>query len=143
MPYATRDDMIKAFGEDELIELTDRADPQTDEIDETVLAAALMAADAEIDGYVGRVATLPLTHVPANLRQIALAIARYRLSTDQSEGRVRLDYEDATTTLQNIAKGVIVLDLPAAEAPALTHVRVRGSSEPATFTRRNLGRDWP
>lgn len=141
MTYATHDDMIQAFGEDELIELTDRA--ETGEMDDTVIAGALAAAAAEIDGYVGRVAELPLARVPANLRQMALAIARYRLSTDQSEGRVRLDYEDAIHTLEGIAKGVIVLDLPSAEAPAQMHSRVRGGSAAPVFTPQRLGRDWP
>lgn len=141
MTYATRDDMVQAFGEDELIELTDRA--ETGEMDNTVIAAALAAAAAEIDGYVGRVAALPLTTIPANLRQVALAIARYRLDTTQSEGRVRLDYQDALDTLEKIAKGVIALDLPSAEAPAQMHTRVRGGSAAPVFTPQRLGRDWP
>lgn len=141
MTYATRDDMIQAFGEDELIELTDRA--ETGEMDNAVIAAALAAAAAEIDGYVGRVAELPLAIVPANLRQVALAIARYRLDTTQSEGRVRLDYEDALSSLRDIAKGVVALDLPAAEAPAQMHARVRGGSAPLVFDRRRLGGNWP
>lgn len=141
MTYATRDDMVQAFGEDELIDLTDRA--ETGEMDDTVIAAALAAAAAEIDGYVGRVAALPLTTVPANLRQLALAIARYRLDTDEKEGRLRLDYEDAVSSLRDIAKGVVALDLPSAEAPAQMHTRVRGGSAAPVFDRRRLGKDWP
>lgn len=141
MTYATRDDMIQAFGEDELIELTDRA--ETGEMDNTVIAAALAAAAAEIDGYVGRVADLPLATVPANLRQVALAIARYRLDTTQSEGRVRLDYEDALSTLTQISKGIIALDLPSAEASAQGHTRVLGVSASPVFTTRRLGGYWP
>lgn len=143
MLYATRDDMIQAFGEDELIQLTDRADPPLDAIDDDVLGAALAAASSEIDGYVARVATLPLAMVPDNLRQVALAIARYRLSTDQAQGRVRLDYEDAMITLRDIAKGVIKLDLPDGEPAPATPARVLGSSAPQTFTPARLGRNWP
>jgi phage gp36-like protein len=141
MTYATRDDMIKAFGEDELIELTDRA--ETGAIDDEILAAALVSACSEIDGYVGRVAELPLTVVVPQLRQLALTIARYRLSTDQGEGRARLDYEDAVRILERIAQGMIKLDLPAEDEAAVVTHRVRGRSAPATFTGKRLGSDWP
>lgn len=143
MDYATKVDMVSAFGETEMIELTDRADPPADAIDDTVLSAALAAASAEIDGYVGRVEALPLAVVPASLRQLALVIARYRLSTDQPDGRVRLDYEDAVLTLERIAKGLVVLNLPAAEAETGTAGRrVQGRAQPPVFGPA-LGCDWP
>lgn len=142
MTYATRSHMIAAFGEDELIELTDRA--ETGAVVDAVLAAALAAADAEIDGYVGRVAVLPLTVVPDSLRQIAMVIARYRLSTDQVDGRVRLDYEDAVHTLESIAKGLFILDLPvaASETAASKSHRVQGVASPRVFV-PGQGSAWP
>ncbi|EME69719.1 hypothetical protein H261_11814 [Paramagnetospirillum caucaseum] len=141
MTYATKADMIAAFGEVELIELTDRADPPADAIDDAVLSAALAAAGAEIDGYVGRVAVLPLAVVPESLRQLALAIARYRLAADQPDGRVRVDYEDAIATLERIAKGLFVLDLPPGlPEPANAGGRVQGTAAPRVF---GLGGTWP
>ena len=143
--YATIADMIQAFGTDELIELTDRADPPLDAIDETVLNAALAAASSEIDGYVGAVAKLPLASVPDNLRGLACVITRYRLSTDQSQGRVRQDYEDAVTTLRDIARGLIKLDVPdggPAPEPAPA-AKVLGKSAPQIFTPERLGGNWP
>ena len=140
MTYATRAHMIAAYGEDELIELTDRA--ETGGIDDAVLSPALVAADAEIDGYVGRVVALPMTEVPQLLRQLALVIARYRLSTDQPDGRVRLDYEDALVTLKAISKGVVVLDLPSAEEPSPINRRVLGTAAPRVFG-PGMGSNWP
>lgn len=140
MTYATRAHMIAAYGEDELIELTDRA--ETGGIDDAVLSPALVAADAEIDGYVGRVVALPLTEVPQLLRQLALVIARYRLSTDQPDGRVRLDYEDAMATLKDISKGVVVLDLPSADEPSPINRRVLGTAAPRMFG-PGMGSNWP
>ncbi len=139
--YATRADMILAYGEDELIQLTDRGDPATDEIDDAILAAALAEAGAEIDGYVGRVVDLPLDAVPAILRRLAVVITRYRLSTDISDGRVRLDYEDALDTLTKISKGTIVLDLPADLSPSPILNRVQGWS-PTSVLAGVRGR-WP
>lgn len=140
MTYATRAHMIAAYGEDELIELTDRA--ETGGIDDAVLSPALVAADAEIDGYVGRVVALPLTEVPQLLRQLALVIARYRLSTDQPDGRVRLDYEDALATLKDISRGVVVLDLPSADEPSPINRRVLGTAAPRVFG-VGRGSNWP
>jgi phage gp36-like protein len=140
MTYATRDHMISAYGEDELIELTDRA--ETGGIDDAVLSPALVAADAEIDGYVGRVVALPLAEVPQLLRQLALVIARYRLSTDQPDGRVRLDYEDALATLKDISRGVVVLDLPSTDEPSPINRRVLGSAAPRVYG-PGLGSNWP
>ena len=143
MTYATTADMVAAFGETELIELTDRADPPADAIDDAVLSAALAAASAEIDGYVGRVETLPLAVVPDSLRQLTLVIARYRLSTDQPDGRVRVDYEDAVATLERIAKGLVVLNLPAVDAePGTAGRRVQGRAQPPVFGPA-LGGVWP
>lgn len=143
MDYATKADMVSAFGETELIELTDRSDPPADAIDDEVLAAALVAASAEIDGYVGRVAVVPLAVVPESLRQLALVIARYRLSTDQPDGRVRVDYEDAVATLERVAKGLVVLNLPVEAAePGTAGRRVQGSAAPRVFG-PGLGGTWP
>jgi len=140
MSYATPDDMLAAFGEDTLIELTDRA--EVGAVDQTILAAALAAADAEIDAYVARVAVLPLPRVPGVLRGIGVSIARWRLS-DQPDGRERVDYEDAVRQLEQIAKGLIDLGLPAGgDPPARTRPQVAGIAAPRR-TGANLGSDWP
>lgn len=141
MSYATRDDMLAAIGEDALVELTDRTDSGV--VDDAVLAAALTAADAEIDAYVARVAVLPLPRVPGVLRRIAVSIARWRLSADMADGRERIDYQDALRQLEQIAKGLIDLGLPAdGDPPARTRPQVAGVAAPRR-TGADLGGDWP
>ena len=51
MAYATLQDLISAFGERKLVQLTDRAEPPADLVDAQVAAEALGYADNLIDGY--------------------------------------------------------------------------------------------
>ena len=111
MPYATRQEMIDRFGEDELIQLTDRAAPPTDMINDTVLDAALNDADAEINGYIQARYPLPLTSVPLQISRIARDIARYYLYDDGITDVVEKRYKDALETLKGIAKGFVHLGL--------------------------------
>ena len=79
MTYATQADLVTRFGEEDLIRLTDRADPPLDAIDSAVVAAALADAEAVIDGYVATRYTLPLATTPLLLRQIECDLAWFIL----------------------------------------------------------------
>ena len=61
--YATRQDMISRFGEEEIRLLTDR-DGSAGAIVDAVLDQVLADASAEIDGYIGGRYRLPLVTVP-------------------------------------------------------------------------------
>lgn len=103
--YASSDDMVTAFGMDELIQLTD---PNAEVLDEAVLARALRSASAEADGYLAVRFTLPLPSVPDVLVNYCCDIALYRLMTlrrksDVEEARIR--YEDALRFLREVARG--------------------------------------
>jgi len=116
--YAQVSDLIARFGEAEIIDLTDRADPRTGAVDATVAELALADADAEIDGYVARRYDLPLATVPPVLTRLACDIARYRLWDDRAPDEVRQRYEDATRILREIADGRHRLEAAAPQAPA-------------------------
>lgn len=106
MPYTTQAEMVDAFGADELIQLTDRADPPLGAIDAAVLAAALADAAAEIDSYlVGRY-TLPMSPTPTVLKRFNREIGRYLLYKDASPDEVRDRYKSAIKFLTNVANGV-------------------------------------
>lgn len=104
MSYCTEQNLIDRFGEQELIQLTDRSGYQ--QIDLTVLNQAIADADAEINGYLTAYA-LPLVNVPANLVRIAGDIARYYLYADQPIPQVTQRYKDAIEYLKLIAKGTL------------------------------------
>lgn len=118
MAYATQADLVTRFGEDELIQLTDRAGAGVP--DATIVGRALADAEAEMDGYLAARYALPMATVPGVLVRIACDIARYRLWEDRASDEVRRRYEDARRILESIAKGTVSLGLPAVSAaPAL------------------------
>ena len=105
--YCTQDDMISRFGEEELIQLTDRA--ALGVIDGTVLDRAMADAAAEIDGYLAGRYALPLAETPQALTLVACDIARYRLYDDSVIDIVKERYEQAVAYLRSLARGEISL----------------------------------
>lgn len=111
MAYATAQDMIDRFAEQQLKEVTD---PEIEEIKVAALARALEDASDEIDGYLEGRYRLPLQSPPRSLRILACNIAMYRLLTlrqiDVMEDQ-RERYKDAVKYLQAVADGKINLGL--------------------------------
>lgn len=120
MSYATKQDLIERYGQDELIQLTDRATPPAGVIDDAVLTQALLDADAEINGYLQARYTLPLGSTPELIKRVACIIARYNLYEDVATDEVRRRYEDAVRMLKSISRGEINLGVDAATGPATT-----------------------
>lgn len=115
MSYATQQDLIDRFGERELIELTDRAEPPAGTIDANVVAKALADADALVNSYIGRRYKVPIAEVPDVIRRAAADIARYYLFDDRPTEAVRRAYEDTVKFLSDISNGKAVLDVAGAE----------------------------
>lgn len=105
MPYATLADLILAFGEDEIVQITDRARPPLGVADATVAERALSAAQAEIDSYIASRASLPLDSVPDVLRDCACDIARQRLHGAMVPDEVTRAYERRIAWLRDVAAG--------------------------------------
>lgn len=110
MPYCTMQDLIDRFGEDELIQLTDRANLGV--IDDSVLNQAIADADAEINGYLANY-SLPLATVPIVLVRSACDIARYFLYDDAATEQVTKRHDDVLKFLGQVAKGTISLGVDA------------------------------
>lgn len=114
--YATRDDMVTAFGERECVSLTDRE--FTGGIDDAVMQSKLKQASAEIDGYLAGRYPLPWQDVPGVLVSRCCDIARYMLcgSGTQCTEEIRERYLDAIRYLERVADGRITLGrLPSGE----------------------------
>ncbi len=116
--YASQQDMIDRFGEQELVERTDRVEPYTGSIDSTVLDTALTDASNVVDGYVGARHQLPLASPPELLKQLTCDIARWKLYDDDATEAVTKRYEEAIAQLRDVARGVIVLQVAGTEPPA-------------------------
>lgn len=109
--YATRADMVRRFGEEQMILLTDH-DADLGVIDSAVLDQALADASADIDGYLGGRYGLPLPTVPSILVRICCDIARYHLYDDSAPETVTERHKGAVRYLEKLAAGTISLGLP-------------------------------
>jgi phage gp36-like protein len=107
MPYCTEQDLIDAFGEDELIRLTDR--DSIGAIDSAVLARAQSSAEGEIDGYLISRFGAPVNPAPKVLVRICCDITRYYLYDDMATDQVTKRYDDAVKFLKAVAKGELHL----------------------------------
>ena len=122
MSYATEQDIINRYSEDELLMAFDRdGDLAVDQDGEgaSIALAALADASAEIDGYLAGRYTLPLEIPrPGFLTLYCVDIALYKgsLVTEVTEEK-RKRYEDAIRFLRSVAKGEIQLFASDPSAP--------------------------
>lgn len=138
MTYATQAELLERYGESMLIDLTDRADPPANAIDTAVVARGLTDADAEIDGYLATKYALPLQATPDLVRNLALAIAIYKLHRDTASDKIRQDYEDARSTLRAISEGKVRLNAAGVEPPSNGASGVQITDRERPLTAENL-----
>lgn len=138
MTYATKDDLIAAFGLTELINLSDRATPRTGNVDDAVVNEALEDADGEINSYIAARVPTPVSPVPRMLKTVACAIARYRLSKNFSTERMRNDYQDAVSWLKSVANGTVSIGDSTAPTEAPTGGTPQFAPACNKFTRDKL-----
>lgn len=139
MAYATQAQMIVRFGEQELIQLTDRAQPHTNVIDTAVLAAAITRADDLVDSYLRTRYTVPLLSVPPTIANAAENIARRYLYDDGAPEGVLTLYGEALAYLAALQKGQAKLD-DTATAPSAGEGTV-GTAE-FTTSRRDFACEY-
>ena len=133
MPYATPQDMLNQFGENELVSLTDRDNVGV--VDDDLVLKALETAEGEINAYVGAKYQLPLANVPVIVRDFACDIARYRLSgAEVTETEiVRKRYQDAIKFFERVSKGDVTLGVDLSNAKATPSGSVKTSNPAKVF----------
>ncbi|WP_347253458.1 DUF1320 domain-containing protein [Leminorella grimontii] len=115
MGYCTQDDLIEAFGEKEIRQLSDRASPPTGQIDSAVVNNAISDADSEINMYLEGRGLLPLKSVPEVLRRIACDLARFYLyQNPKDDSPVAKTYGRRVKQLEGVAAGRLSLGLDSA-----------------------------
>jgi len=115
MPYASLQMLVKRFGERTLVQLTDRAEVATGEMDVTVVDQELANTDAVINGYLANRYRLPLDPAPDQVTDLALSIAIYKLHVFAPDQKIKDDYQDALRMLRDIATGTVKLDAAGVE----------------------------
>jgi len=140
MPYCSYADLKKAFGDAELIQLTDRQNAGV--VDDAVLDAAIDAADAEINQRLrAKGWTVPLATSSTDLTRIAANITRFLLHVDVAPEPVKEAFEREIKKLDNYVKGLVDLDLgsPATTAASgVGDVEFTKTSADRVFTRERL-----
>ncbi len=117
--YATVDEMTARFGLKQMIRLSSPGDRTAVAVDEAKVNKALVDATGVINGYVRGRYLVPIATPPAEVVRAACILARYDLAqgedTDPSDEMSKAR-KDIITWLENIAKELINLDVPAAAA---------------------------
>ena len=135
--YCNRGDMITRFGEEELVQLTDR-DGAAGAVVDAVLNQVIDDAGATIDGYLGGRYSLPLAAVPRVLTRTACDLARYYLFDDQlDEGhQAAKRYADAISYLEKVGRGFLQLGLDSNNARPETNNTATMTSAGSVFGRQ-------
>lgn len=107
MTYATQQDMVDRYSEQEIIELTDRINATA--IDVQVLDQALKDADGIINAHLPNHFSVPLSPVPDIIVTYACDLARYYLYDDAAPEQVIKRKEDVFKFLSLVAAGKINL----------------------------------
>ena len=138
MPYTTQAKLTDRFGEQILIQLTDRGELATGTVDAAVVSQAIEDTDAVIDGYVARRYALPMASVPPLIASLALDIAIYKLHVRSPGEKIEADYKAAMKSLEAISSGAIRLPIAGAETPGSGSSGARVTDRNRPMTADNL-----
>lgn len=140
MTYCTKQDLVDRFGEQELIQLTDRVNRPASTIDDVVVSRAIGDASALADGYLAKVLTLPLSPVPSVLTKNVCDIARYYLhgKAAEKDGAVARAYAEAVAFLRDVSRGLVQLTEGGDAPPAAGGGQVQWTAPGRVFTRDSL-----
>lgn len=137
MAYCVLQDLRDRYGDDELIQLTDRSNLGT--IDQAVIDRAISDADGEIDGYLGGRFDLPLNPVSKAMVRVACDITRYYLYDDRATEAVVRRYNDAVKFVRAVGKGEIDIGINSDGDAQESDNLVRLESGGNVFNRKNNG----
>lgn len=143
MAYATEADIIAIHSEDGLNRLADLDGNGVRDAEK--VSRALADAAALIDGYIAVRVSLPISPVPAILKNLSVDIAVYRMASDAGllSEDMRKRYEDAIAFLRDLAAGKATLPIPRINpndttGPGASPQAVIIDSAPRLFGRRSL-----
>lgn len=138
MSYCIKDDLLGQISSKQLTGLTD--DNNIGVEDDEMIAQAIADADSEIDGWIGKKCTVPLSPVPDLVRKMSADIAIYNLwARRQGAPEDRRDrYKNAIAFLKSVAEGKATLG---ADSPVGTTkgAPVTLSSQTRIFSRTTMG----
>ena len=140
MAYITLEDMVKAFGFEEIVALTNIDDPDATEINTDILNVAIDDASASADAYLLGRYTPPIIPTPSFLKRLICDFARGLLDQNNPREEVVRRWDAAIAMLKDIAKGTASLPIPNGGATGgdPQYSLPDFISAPPVFTRENL-----
>jgi phage gp36-like protein len=138
MTYATKDDLVARFGNEELTLIAPGNGPET--TDDNKIITALLDASDEADTFLSERYKTPLVSAPNILIAAVCDIARYRLYTHQSTEEVTERYMKRIAWLERVVTGKAGLGLleNATEETSLNAKYATKESADRIFTRESL-----
>ena len=137
MTYATLDNLLDSYGSVLLVQLTDRDELATGQINADIVERALLNTDAVINGHLGRY-QLPMSDVPELLVELAQVIAIYKLHRFKPDPKIKDDYDAAMRMLRDISNGIVTLSIAGTELPGTEGNGVRITDRERPLTEDNL-----
>lgn len=116
-PFVSPADLIAEYGRQELVDLTDRAEPRTHDVDMDVAQRACDRAAAELQAALAGRYALPLAQVPDLLRWLARDLAHYHLHVGEPSDVTKDRAKEARRQLTALQRGEMALGLDTAGAP--------------------------
>lgn len=139
MSYATLQTLIDRYGEQVLIQLTDRGLVAGGVVVEATVTRALTDADAMINGYLAAKYALPLSETPALVIDLSAKIAWWNLHPYEPDAKAKADYDMAMRTLRDIAAGTVRLPIASGlDAPGTGTTGATVSDRERLLTSDNL-----
>lgn len=138
MTYCTLANLTDHFGQQMLIDLTDRAAVPTNAVVTAVVDRALTDTDALIDGYIKVRYTLPMAETPAIITDLAQQISIYKLHVSVVSDKIKSDYVDALKRLAQISNGTIRLDVAGAEPESASNNSIQTNNPERPFTNETM-----
>lgn len=138
MTYATQPDLVTRYGSGLLVELTDRGEEPTGEIDGLVVDKAASGTDALIDGYLQGRYVLPLAETPPLIRELAEAITIYKLHRFSPSEKIEDEHKAALVILDKVAKGIVRLPVAGIEPAVKPGNGVRATDRERPLTAASL-----
>lgn len=103
--YAIVADMVAAFSEQEILELSNIDYPDATVINEDVVNRAIEDAQAQLDSYLATRYKVPLAVVPTVIRNYTCDVARYLLDKDKPREEVTRRRDLVFYYLKDLAAG--------------------------------------
>jgi phage gp36-like protein len=115
MAYCTQSDISP--GKLSTVQLKKLTSEDGQSVVDAVVTQAISEADSDIDSYAGRRYVVPMSPVPAKVKQLSVAIAVYKLHEKRIAvfggtipESIRAMFDDAIAFLKDVAKGIAVID---------------------------------